>query len=337
MTHPVHVHATRRAAAGSGITTGVRRHLSLAIAGVLIAAGAIAVTPTLLASAGLVPTGAVAHATATPPARANGPAASGLTGSSDPTQVATNGSHGRQAPPVPPDPSTLTGYVWPLPRGRITNMFGPDWFSDNVVNRARFHDGLDIATFCGDRIVAAHDGYVLAAGRKVDPWMGWIGSLAPSVARRDQFHLWNDLPIVIVVDDGDGYRSIYAHFSKIAVKAGQTIHAGDFLGWEGRTGFATGCHLHYGLFSPWATGRFGLRADVVKRTKLPAWEIARIDPLLVLPPRPTLDPSPSPGSSASPGPSSSAGSGASQGLPSGSLAHPLVAPSDERPGGQSAE
>ncbi len=230
-------------------------------------------------------------------------------------------SHGRQPLPIAPDPSTLTGYVWPLPRGRITNPFGPDWYSDNTVNGVRFHDGLDIATFCGDRIVAAHDGIVLAAGRKVDPWMGWIGSLAPSVARRDKYQLWDELPIVIVVDDGNGYRSIYAHFSKIAVTVGQAIKAGEFIGWEGRTGYATGCHLHYGLFSPYDPDRFGLRPDVVKRTLLPAWEIARIDPLLVLPPRPAPGTSPAPG--ASPIPS---GSPAAR---SGSFAEPLVAPPDQ--------
>ncbi|MGH2513138.1 MAG: M23 family metallopeptidase, partial [Candidatus Limnocylindrales bacterium] len=216
--------------------------------------------------------------------------------------------HGRRPPPEAPDPSTLTGYVWPLAKGRITNPFGPDWYSDNTVNGVRFHDGLDLATFCGDRVVAAHDGTVLAAGRKVDPWMGWIGSLAPSVERRDKYGLWGELPIIIVVDDGNGYRSIYAHFSKVAVTVGETIKAGQFIGWEGRTGYATGCHVHYGLFSPEASGRFGLRADVVKRTKLPAWEIARIDPLLVLPPR-----------------------------ASGSGPDPLVAPRNQRPGGQSPE
>ena len=104
---------------------------------------------------------------------------------------------------------------------------------------------------------------------------------------------------MIVIDDGDGYRSIYAHFSKIAVTAGQTIQTGEFIGWEGRTGFATGCHLHYGLFSPYDTDRFGLRPDVVKRTKLPAWEIARINPLLVLPPRPVPGASPARGRSPS--------------------------------------
>jgi murein DD-endopeptidase MepM/ murein hydrolase activator NlpD len=305
----------------------VRRHIVLTGLGVLIAAGAIAATPSLLGST--APVGAGAQATATPRSDAGQPSAS-----SDPTAGLPGGAlsavslpaHGRQPLPTAPAPSTLTGYIWPLPRGRITNGFGPNYYGDNTVDGVRFHDGLDIATFCGDRIVAAHSGVVLAVGRKVDPWMGWIGSLAPSVTRRDTYNLWGELPIVIVIDDGNGYRSIYAHFSKTAVTAGQTVTAGQFIGWEGRTGYATGCHLHYGLFSPYDTDRFGLRADVVKRTKLPAWEIARINPILVLPPRPAPGAAPSPGGSPSP----------SSGQPSGSRGDPLVAAADQRPGGQPA-
>ncbi len=319
----------------------MRRHLTFVILGVLAAAGAIAAAPAFLTSSVPLPAGAVARATATPPAQAqsSAPPIPSPILSAIPSPIASAApltdpgkppdSLGRQAPFDAPNPALLTGYVWPLPRGRITNPFGPDWYSDNTVGGVRFHDGLDLATFCGDRIVAAHDGVVLAAGRKVDPWMGWIGSLAPSVARRDKYQLWGELPIVIVIDDGNGYRSIYAHFSKIAVRAGQAIRAGEFLGWEGRTGFATGCHLHYGLFSPYATDRFGLRADVVQRTKLPALEIARINPLLVLPPRPT------PGSSPAPGPSQVSSS--SPNPASGSAVDPLVAPPDERPGRQPAK
>ena len=241
----------------------MRRHLVLTALGVLIAGGAIGATPSLLPSSAPTAAGAVAQATATPAAALGQPSAPSPPGAVSRQAVVDPPGHGRQPPPVAPSPSTLTGYVWPLPKGRITNPFGPDWYSDNTLNGVRFHDGLDIATFCGDRIVAAHDGIVLAAGRKVDPYMGWIGSLAPSVTRRDRYNLWGELPIVIVVDDGNGYRSIYAHFSKIAVKVGQVIKAGEFIGWEGRTGFATGCHLHYGLFSPYTTDRFGLRADDV--------------------------------------------------------------------------
>jgi murein DD-endopeptidase MepM/ murein hydrolase activator NlpD len=211
------------------------------------------------------------------------------TGSSSRGRAGPDGLAVADRPPIhssgPTDPSLLSGYVWPLPRGRITQPFGSSWAGTLLVDGVPFHDGLDLATFCGDHVVAAHDGVVLAAGRKVDPWMGWVGSLAPSEARRDRNHLWYSLPIIVVVDDGNGYRSIYAHLNALDVRAGQRVRAGQFLGWEGSTGFATGCHLHYGLFSPFESGVFALEPRIARRTKLPAFELARIDPLLVLPPR----------------------------------------------------
>lgn len=188
--------------------------------------------------------------------------------------------------PTPLPPSALTGYRWPLPHGRLTLPFGPTGWGSRIVDGDKFHDGMDLATFCGDRVVAAHDGVVLAAGRHYDHLMGWVGDLTPYLERLEKKKLYSTLPIVVVVDDGNGYRSIYAHFSKVVVKKGQTIRAGDFIGYEGMTGHATGCHVHYGLFSPLETATFGIAADVVKRMKTPALEIARVDPLLVLPPRP---------------------------------------------------
>jgi murein DD-endopeptidase MepM/ murein hydrolase activator NlpD len=78
---------------------------------------------------------------------------------------------------------------------------------------------------------------------------------------------------------------MYAHLSETAVERGDTVHAGQLLGYEGATGRASGCHLHYGLFSPLETKRFGIDPGIVERMLLPAYQIARIDPLLVLPPR----------------------------------------------------
>ena len=141
-----------------------------------------------------------------------------------------------------------------------------------------------MATFCGDKVRAAHDGTVLAAGRHFDDHLGWVGDLSAYYARLDKKKLWTTLPIVVVIDDGNGYRSVYAHFGKIVVKEGQVVKAGTLLGYEGRTGHATGCHLHYGLFSPFERATFALDPAVAKRMKLPAAEIARIDPRLVLPP-----------------------------------------------------
>ena len=185
----------------------------------------------------------------------------------------------RGAPAV----GTLTGYRWPISKGRVSLPFkaipGGEWFN----NGRLFHDGVDMASFCGAPVVAAHDGVVLAAGRRFDDKIGWIGDLGPYTRRLDANHSWGNLPIVVVMDDGNGYRSIYAHFRDVTVKTGQFVKAGKLIGHEGATGHASGCHVHYGLFSPRETRTFGVRADVLRRMKLPDRIIARVDPLLVLP------------------------------------------------------
>ncbi len=179
--------------------------------------------------------------------------------------------------------SELTGYQWPLANARITLPFETTDWGDFMVDGKRFHDGVDMATFCGDKIVAAHAGVVLAAGRHFDDFMGWQGDLTPYYARLDAKRLWNYLPIMVVIDDGDTYRSLYAHMSVLTVKVGDVVKAGQILGYEGMTGNATGCHLHYGLFSPLEKATFGVDTGVAARMLLPTTETARIDPLLVLP------------------------------------------------------
>ena len=197
----------------------------------------------------------------------------------------------RAAPRRSPDSPVIAGRS---PHARITLPFGPTPWGEWIVGGQSVHDGVDLATFCGDKIVAAHDGTVLAAGRHFDDALGWIGDLSAYYARLDAKKLWTTLPIVVVIDDGNGYRSIYAHFGKITVKTGQTVKAGDLLGYEGRTGHASGCHLHYGLFSPFETAAFAIDPAISARMKVPSEEIARVDPLLVLPPRPKPTPKPKP-------------------------------------------
>jgi len=216
------------------------------------------------------------RATATPSPSV--PSLTEATGSPTPSASATP-----SLPPTPAPPETLVGYRSPLPHGRLTLPFGPSPWGSRLVEGKAFHDGVDLATFCGDHIKAAHDGTVLAASRRFDTEIGWVGNLKPYFARLDRKHLWGTLPITVVIDDGNGYRSIYAHFSKVVVKKGQTVKAGQLLGYEGMTGRASGCHLHYGLFSPLETTTFAIEPDVVKRMKVPGAQIARIDPLLVIP------------------------------------------------------
>jgi murein DD-endopeptidase MepM/ murein hydrolase activator NlpD len=184
-----------------------------------------------------------------------------------------------------PSLDRLNGYRWPLAHPRLTLPFGPTFWGSRLVDGEPFHDGVDLATFCNDRVMAAHSGTVLAAGRHYDDLMGWVGDLAPYYNRLDRGHLWSELPNVVVIDDGNGYRSMYAHMWKLTVKVGDKVRAGQLIGYEGMTGRATGCHLHYGLFSPWEMTTFRIKPDVARRMKLPPKEIARVDPLLVLPPR----------------------------------------------------
>jgi murein DD-endopeptidase MepM/ murein hydrolase activator NlpD len=187
--------------------------------------------------------------------------------------------------PAPVPLWALRGYVWPLPHGRLTQPFGPSGGNSFLVDGIETHDGIDLATFCGDRIVAAHDGVVLAAGRDYLSAIGWRGDLAPYRRWLDSHSAWSDLPITVVIDDGDTYRTIYAHFSRILVAVGQHVRAGQLLGYEGRTGHATGCHLHFGVFSPIEPATWTLRGDIMRRYDLPPAETARVDPLVVLPPR----------------------------------------------------
>jgi len=194
----------------------------------------------------------------------------------------------------------LQGYRWPLAHPRLTLPFGPTPWGSRLVDGEPFHDGVDLATFCSDKVLAAHSGTVLAAGRRYDDQMGWVGDLQPYYNRLDRKHLWLQLPIVVVVDDGNGYRSMYAHMWKINVRKGDRVEAGQVIGLEGMTGRASGCHLHYGLFSPWETATFRIKPDVVKRMKLPKSEKARVDPLLVLPLRAGINAPAKPKASTSP-------------------------------------
>jgi murein DD-endopeptidase MepM/ murein hydrolase activator NlpD len=223
------------------------------------------------------------HTPATPLPESMAPAAPALLAisDSDVPKLRYGESWGLRAPAV----ESLEGYAWPLAHPRLTLPFGPTVWGSRWVNGERFHDGADLATFCGDRIMAAHAGTVLAAGRHYDAYMGWIGDIGPYLNRLDQKNLWTTLPIVVVIDDGNGYRSVYAHFGRVTVKPGQEVKAGQLIGYEGMTGRASGCHLHFGLFSPWEQDAMAIRADVAKRMKLPKEEIARIDPLQVLPPK----------------------------------------------------
>jgi murein DD-endopeptidase MepM/ murein hydrolase activator NlpD len=142
----------------------------------------------------------------------------------DPTRFFT------PAPPAPPPPTasasssgstaprstgtaSRSGFIWPT-TGPLSSYFGPS------------HPlGIDIDLFSNPNapVVAAMSGTVVFAGGNACCSYGYY----------------------VVIDHGNGYETLYAHFSKIAVSVGQRVNQGDVVGYGGRTGYATGNHLHF--------------------------------------------------------------------------------------------
>jgi len=91
------------------------------------------------------------------------------------------------------------------------------------------HRGLDMAYLnrCGGPIYAAGDGVVFADGR-------------PNAK-------YGDYAIGVLIGHSQRLATQYWHLSREVVSVGQEVHVGDVIGYEGATGFATGCHLHFGV------------------------------------------------------------------------------------------
>ncbi len=83
------------------------------------------------------------------------------------------------------------------------------------------HKGLDIRGNYGEIIKSTASGVVASAGPR-----GGYGNC-------------------IVIDHGNGFETFYGHLSKILIKKGQLVNAGDEIGKIGSTGRSTGPHLHY--------------------------------------------------------------------------------------------
>lgn len=118
-----------------------------------------------------------------------------------------------------------TGQIWGWPTNQpsvITSHYGWRW--------GTLHDGLDISgTGYGSPIYAILDGEVVSA-----QYGGMVGSSAG----------YN-----VVIRHDNGYYSVYAHMSGMPpVRVGQWVTRGQRVGSMGRSGVATGTHLHLGLF-----------------------------------------------------------------------------------------
>ena len=125
-------------------------------------------------------------------------------------------------------------FIWPV-FGRLSGKFG----SQRIYNGmpGSYHSGLDIATGAsGTPFVAPADGVV-------------------TLAAQSPFSLEGKL---LMIDHGMGLNSAFLHCSSHAVHEGDLVRQGQFIARIGKTGRATGPHLHWSI----------------------KWRAARLDPLL---------------------------------------------------------
>ncbi|MDR7854985.1 M23 family metallopeptidase [Tissierella sp.] len=111
-------------------------------------------------------------------------------------------------------PKTAATGAFLMPtRGRISSRYG--------MRSGRMHTGLDIAAKKGTAINAADGGKVVYVGYK-----GAYGNM-------------------VEIDHGNGFKTRYAHLSKILVSVGTKVYKGQHIGNMGSTGRSTGSHLHF--------------------------------------------------------------------------------------------
>lgn len=110
----------------------------------------------------------------------------------------------------------------PLEFSRISSGFSLARFHP-ILQTWTAHRGIDYAAPTGTRVRTTGDGTVSFVG-----WQGGYGNL-------------------VIVDHAGSYRTYYAHLSAFAqgVRKGARVAQGDFIGYVGQTGMATGPHLHY--------------------------------------------------------------------------------------------
>lgn len=96
---------------------------------------------------------------------------------------------------------------------------------DPFLDKVATHEGVDIPMPVGTKVLATADGIVKVANTLYVPNKSY--------------------GMQVVIDHGYGYKTRYAHLSKIYVRVGQKVKRWDPIGEVGQTGRATGPHLHY--------------------------------------------------------------------------------------------
>jgi murein DD-endopeptidase MepM/ murein hydrolase activator NlpD len=142
---------------------------------------------------------------------------------------------------------------WPLDAVRITQNFGNTPFANSGAYNGRGHNGIDLAAPIGTPVKAALMGTVLGTGNTDSAGIAKQGCYS--------YGKW------VMIEHANGLNTMYAHLSQVNISTGDAVRTGQVIGYSGETGYATGPHLHFGVYVSSATQI--LRLSEASRTKTP--------------------------------------------------------------------
>ena len=114
----------------------------------------------------------------------------------------------KKSPPI--------AFAWPLQKNRLTQKF-------SSLKRPP-HLGIDLRGSIGTPVLSAYSGRVVYAGKRLSGYGN-----------------------TVIIEHPFQWASLYAHLHSIKVKRGQKLKQGEIIGTVGKTGRASGPHLHFEL------------------------------------------------------------------------------------------
>ena len=118
-------------------------------------------------------------------------------------------------------PSSGGSWLRPCSYTYMSSPFG--FRTSPTAGASSYHQGVDLAAPANTPVYATRSGIVTTTTYS------------------------NSAGYYVTINHGDGFSSIYMHLNNYVVSAGQAVSAGQLIGYVGRTGIATGYHLHFGI------------------------------------------------------------------------------------------